>query len=46
MSYPSVRPTIDPAKQWDWEGAGIVPDVAVAPTLALQEALRRAGAIG
>lgn len=40
-----VGRTIDPATGKDWEGTGIVPDVAVAPTLALQEALRRAGAI-
>jgi C-terminal processing protease CtpA/Prc len=41
-----VGRTIDPATGKDWEGTGIVPDVAVAPTLALQEALERAGAIG
>ena len=40
-----VGRTIDPATGEDWEGTGIVPDVAVAPTLALQEALTRAGAI-
>jgi hypothetical protein len=40
-----VGRTIDPATGKDWEGTGIVPDVAVAPTLALQEALRQAGAI-
>jgi len=40
-----VGRTIDPATGKDWEGRGIVPDVAVAPTLALQEALKRAGAI-
>ena len=40
-----VGRTIDPATGKDWEGTGIVPDIAVAPTLALQEALRRAGAI-
>jgi hypothetical protein len=40
-----VGRTIDPATGKDWEGTGIVPDVAVAPTLALQEALKRAGAI-
>jgi hypothetical protein len=40
-----VGRTIDPATGKDWEGAGILPDVAVAPTLALQEALKRAGAI-
>jgi C-terminal processing protease CtpA/Prc len=40
-----VGRTIDPATGKDWEGTGIVPDVAVAPTLAVQEALRRAGAI-
>ena len=41
-----VGRTIDPATGKDWEGTGIVPDVAVAPTLALQEALKRAGAMG
>lgn len=40
-----VGRTIDPATGKDWEGTGIVPDVAVAPTLALQEALKRAGAL-
>lgn len=40
-----VGRTIDPATGKDWEGTGIVPDIAVAPTLALQEALTRAGAI-
>ena len=40
-----VGRTIDPATGKDWEGTGIVPDVAVAPTLALQEALKHAGAI-
>jgi hypothetical protein len=40
-----VGRTIDPATGKDWEGTGIVPDVAVAPTLALQEALKRGGAI-
>jgi hypothetical protein len=40
-----VGRTIDPATGKDWEGTGIVPDVAVAPTLALQEALKRASAM-
>jgi hypothetical protein len=40
-----VGRTIDPATGKDWEGTGIVPDVAIAPTLALEEALKRAGAI-
>lgn len=40
-----VGRTIDPATGKDWEGTGIVPDVAVAPMLALQEALKRAGAL-
>jgi len=40
-----VGRTINPATGKDWEGTGIVPDVAVPPTLALQEALKRAGAI-
>ena len=41
-----VGRTIDPATGKDGEGTGIVPDIAAAPTLALQEALTRAGAIG
>ena len=40
-----VGRTIDPATGKDWEGKGIAPDIAVAPTLALQEALTRAGAM-
>lgn len=40
-----VGRTIDPDTGKDWEGTGIAPDVAVAPALALQEALRRAGAL-
>jgi hypothetical protein len=40
-----VGRTIDPDTGKDWEGAGIAPDVAVAPALALEEALRRAGAL-
>ncbi|WP_066807489.1 S41 family peptidase [Sphingomonas asaccharolytica] len=40
-----VGRTIDPATGKDWEGTGIVPDVAVPSMLALQEALKRAGAI-
>ncbi|HEX7693976.1 MAG TPA: S41 family peptidase [Sphingomonas sp.] len=41
-----VGRTIDPATGKDWEGTGIAPDIAVSPTLALQEALKRAGAAG
>ncbi|WP_293988086.1 S41 family peptidase [Sphingomonas sp.] len=40
-----VGRTIDPDTGKDWEGTGIVPDIAVAPALALEEALRRAGAL-
>ncbi|HEX4695562.1 S41 family peptidase [Sphingomonas sp.] len=40
-----VGRTVDPDTGKDWEGTGIAPDVAVAPTLALEEALRRAGAL-
>lgn len=40
-----VGRTIDPDTGADWEGTGIAPDVAVAPALALEEALRRAGAL-
>jgi C-terminal processing protease CtpA/Prc len=38
-----VGRTIDPDTGKDWEGVGIAPDVLVAPPLALEEALRRAG---
>jgi hypothetical protein len=37
-----VGRTIDPDTGKDWEGDGIAPDVAVAPTLALEEAIKRA----
>ena len=40
-----VGRTIDPDTGKDWEGDGIAPDLAVAPALALEEALRRAGAL-
>jgi C-terminal processing protease CtpA/Prc len=40
-----VGRTIDPDTGKDWEGAGIAPDVPVAPTLALEEALRRTGVL-
>lgn len=40
-----VGRTIDPDTGKDWEGTGIAPDVQVAPAQALEEALRRAGAI-
>lgn len=40
-----VGRTIDPDTGKDWEGDGIAPDIAVAPALALEEALRRAGVI-
>jgi hypothetical protein len=40
-----VGRTIDPATGKDWEGTGIAPDVAVAPTLALQEALKLSAAL-
>ena len=40
-----VGRTIDPDTGKDWEGDGIAPDVAAAPALALEEALRRAGAL-
>ncbi|MFA5965037.1 MAG: S41 family peptidase [Sphingomonas sp.] len=38
-----VGRTIDPDTGKDWEGDGIAPDVAVTPTTALQEALKRTG---
>jgi len=37
-----VGRTVDPDTGKDWEGDGIAPDVAVAPTLALEEAIKRA----
>lgn len=40
-----VGRTIEPGTDKDWEGTGIAPDVTVAPALALEEALRRAGAL-
>ncbi|MEO5938458.1 MAG: S41 family peptidase [Sphingomonas sp.] len=40
-----VGRTIDPDTGKDWESDGIAPDVAVAPALALEEALRRAGVL-
>ncbi|MBS0480030.1 MAG: S41 family peptidase [Proteobacteria bacterium] len=40
-----VGRTIDPDTGKDWEADGIAPDVAVAPALALEEALRRAGVL-
>lgn len=40
-----VGRTIDPDTGKGWEGTGIAPDVAVAPTLALEEALRRTGVL-
>jgi hypothetical protein len=40
-----VGRTIDPDTGKDWEGTGIAPDVQVVPALALEEALRRAGAL-
>lgn len=40
-----VGRTIDPDTGKDWEGDGIAPDIAVAPALALEEALRLAGAL-
>lgn len=39
-----VGRTVDPDTGEDWEADGIAPDVAVAPTLALEEAIRRARA--
>ena len=40
-----VGRTIDPDTGADWEATGLAPDVAVPPALALEEALRRAGAL-
>jgi C-terminal processing protease CtpA/Prc len=40
-----VGRTIDPDTGKDWEADGIAPDVAVAPALALEEALKRAGVV-
>jgi hypothetical protein len=38
--------TYDPDTDWDWEGKGVSPDVAVPADQALDEALRRAKAAG
>ena len=38
-----VGRTIDPATGKDWEGTGIAPDIACAPTGAVQEALKQSG---
>ncbi|MDQ2878069.1 MAG: S41 family peptidase [Pseudomonadota bacterium] len=40
-----VGRTIDPDTGKDWEGVGVAPDVAVPPAQALEEAMRRAGAL-
>jgi len=38
-----VGRTFDPDNDWDWEGVGVPPDVAIPADQALDEALRRAG---
>ncbi|MFL6721237.1 MAG: S41 family peptidase [Sphingomonas sp.] len=38
-----VGRTFDPDTNWDWEGVGVAPDIAVPADHALDEALRRAG---
>lgn len=38
-----VGRTFDPDNDWDWEGVGVPPDVAVPADQALDEALRRLG---
>jgi C-terminal processing protease CtpA/Prc len=41
-----VGRTYDPDTNWDWEGKGVAPDVAVPADQALDEALKRAKAAG
>lgn len=41
-----VGRTYDPDTNWDWEGKGVAPDIAVPADQALDEALKRAKAAG
>jgi hypothetical protein len=42
-AFVPVGRTFDPDNDWDWEGRGVPPDVAVPADQALDEALRRLG---
>ena len=42
-AFVPVGRTFDPDNDWDWEGVGVPPDVAVPADQALDEALRRLG---
>lgn len=42
-AFVPVGRTFDPDNNWDWEGVGVPPDVAVPADQALEEALRRLG---
>jgi hypothetical protein len=42
-AFVPVGRTFDPVNNWDWEGVGVPPDVAVPADQALDEALRRLG---
>lgn len=42
-AFVPVGRTFDPDNNWDWEGVGVPPDVAVPADQALDEALRRLG---
>jgi len=42
-AFVPVGRTFDPDNNWDWEGVGVPPDVAIPADQALDEALRRLG---
>lgn len=42
-AFVPVGRTFDPDNDWDWEGVGVPPDVAIPADQALDEALRRLG---
>lgn len=42
-AFVPVGRTFDPDNNWDWEGVGVTPDVAIPADQALDEALRRLG---
>ena len=46
QAFIPIGRTYDPDTNWDWEGKGVAPDVAVDPAKALDEALARAKAAG
>ncbi|MBS0297961.1 MAG: S41 family peptidase [Proteobacteria bacterium] len=46
QAFIPIGRTYDPDTNWDWEGKGVAPDVAVDPAKALDEALARAKTAG